>query len=62
MLKRTLRVVRRVKGVPVLGVCEVCNMQFPVRQPPGTQAEAYAAIQDQFDVHKCNREDVNQAV
>lgn len=61
MPKRKLRIVRRVKYIPVLGVCEFCNMQFPVHQPPGEQAEAQAAIQQQFDAHKCEREDVSQA-
>jgi hypothetical protein len=36
-------------------------MQFPVLQPPGEQAEAQAAIQQQFDAHKCEREDFSQA-
>ena len=61
MPKRKLQIVRRVKHVPVLGVCELCNMQFPVLQPPGEQAEAQAAIQQQFDAHKCEREDFSQA-
>ena len=60
MPKRKLRIVRRVKYVSVLGVCEFCNMQFSVLQPPGEQAEAQAAIQRQFDAHKCERQDFAQ--
>jgi hypothetical protein len=60
MPKRKLRIVRRVKDVPVLGICELCNMQVAVRQPPGDQATAQAAIQQQFDAHKCEREDFSQ--
>lgn len=61
MPQRKLRIVRRVKNIPVLGICEFCNMQFPVHQPPGAQAEAQAAIEQQFNAHKCERDDVNQA-
>jgi hypothetical protein len=62
MAKRKLRIVRRVKNIPVLGVCEYCNMQFPIRQPwAGGRSEAQAAIQQQFNAHKCKREDFSQA-
>jgi hypothetical protein len=61
MPQRKLRIVRRVKNVPVLGMCESCNMQFAVRQPPGEQAQAQAAIQQQFNAHKCERQDLSQA-
>jgi hypothetical protein len=61
MAKRKLRIVRRTNNIPVLGVCEYCNMQFPAHQPVSGQAEAQASIQQQFNAHKCKREDVNQA-
>ena len=61
MPKRKLRIVRRTNNIPVLGVCEFCNMQFPAHQPLSGPSEAQAAIQQQFNAHKCEREDVNQA-
>jgi len=61
MPKRNLRIVRRVKNIPVLGICEFCNMQFPAHHPLGGQAEAQAAIQQQFNAHKYEREDFSQA-
>jgi hypothetical protein len=36
-------------------------MQFPAHQPLSGPSEAQAAIQQQFNAHKCEREDVNQA-
>ncbi len=60
MAMRKLRIVRRTNNIPVLGVCEFCDMQFSAHQPSG-QSEAQAAIQQQFNAHKCKREDVNQA-
>ena len=60
MAKRKLRIVRRTNNIPVLGVCEFCNMQFPAHHPLSGQSEAQAAIQQQFNAHKCEREDANQ--
>jgi hypothetical protein len=42
-----------------LGVCEYCNMQFKSSRDQYDQAQW--DIGTQFDAHKCNREDVNQA-
>src|SRR5271169_2624509 len=56
MAKRKLRIVRE---TPQLGVCEFCNMQFSAVTPLG--APNKTAIQEQFNAHKCNPEDVNQA-
>lgn len=53
MPKRKLRIVKRVRNVPVLGICEACNMEFsgdPFR------GNAQSAIQGQFNVHKCERQ------
>ena len=62
MPKRNLRIIRRVKNVPVLGICEYCNMQFPAPLHPHIQqGEAQAAIQQQFNAHTCKRMDVSQA-
>jgi hypothetical protein len=62
MAKRNLRIIRRVKNVPVLGICEYCNMQFTAELHPHIQqAEAQAAIQQQFNAHKCKPEDFSHA-
>jgi len=61
MPKRNLRIIRRTKNIPVLGICEFCNMQFPARYPLSGPAEAQAAIQQQFNAHKCEREDSSKA-
>jgi len=56
MAKRKLRIV---KETPHLGICEYCNMQFSALTPLG--APNKTSIQQQFNAHKCKREDVNQA-
>ena len=62
MPKRNLRIIRRVRNMPVLGICEFCNAQFHASPHPGSQqAEAQAAIQQQFNAHKCKPEDAGQA-
>ncbi|MGA9811615.1 MAG: hypothetical protein WBQ64_02490 [Terriglobales bacterium] len=54
MAKRNLRIIKRVKNVPVIGICEACNQQFQAEhQPAGQQARAQAVIQQQFNAHKC---------
>jgi hypothetical protein len=50
MPKRNLRIVKRVRNVPVLGICESCNAQFAADSNSGN---AQSAIQGQFNVHKC---------
>ena len=57
--KRSLRIVKRVKNAPVLGVCEYCNMQFSA--DPLGPAEAQAIIQQQFNAHTCKPENASQA-
>jgi hypothetical protein len=59
MLKRNLRIVKRVRNAPVLGICEYCNMQFSA-DPIGQPSDAQAAIQQQFNAHKCKPEDASQ--
>ena len=49
MAKRNLRIIKRVRGVPVLGICEHCNAQFSGDPNMGAQA----AIQSQFNAHAC---------
>ena len=56
MAKRKLRIVR---GHPLLGICEYCNIQFSSGLMPIEQAKG--DIQDRFKVHKCKREDFSQA-
>ena len=62
MPKRNLRIVKRVKNVPVIGICESCKVQFQAEhQPAGQQARAQAVIQQQFNAHKCKPEGAIQA-
>jgi hypothetical protein len=56
--KRNLRIVKRVRNVPVLGICEYCNSQFSGEPSTGN---AESAIQKQFNAHKCKSEDASQA-
>lgn len=58
MAKRMLRIVKRVRNVPVLGICEHCNAQFSGDPNMGN---AQSAIQEQFNVHKCKSEDAGQS-
>ena len=58
MPKRNLRIVKRVRNVPVLGICEHCNAQFSGDPERGN---AQSAIQEQFNAHKCKPEDASQA-
>jgi hypothetical protein len=55
MAKRKLRIVRE---TPLLGVCEYCNMQFSGITALG--APYKAAVQEQFNAHKCQPEDDSQ--
>jgi hypothetical protein len=60
MPKRNLRIVKRVKNVPVIGICEYCRMEFQAEhQPVGQQARAQAVIQQQFNAHKCKPVDAS---
>jgi len=58
MAKRNLRIVKRVRNVPVLGICEHCKAQFSGNPNMGN---AQSAIQEQFNAHKCQSEDASQA-
>jgi hypothetical protein len=59
MPKRNLRIVKRVKNAPVLGICELCNMQFSA--DPSGPAESQAIIQQQFNGHTCKPDNASQA-
>jgi hypothetical protein len=50
MPKRKLRIVKRVRNVPVLGICELCKTQFEGNRNMGN---AQSAIQEQFNAHTC---------
>ena len=61
MPKRNLRIVKRTQNIPVLGVCEYCNMQFPAdAHRLGQLSNAQASIQEQFNAHNCKPEDASQ--
>jgi hypothetical protein len=57
MPKRNLRIVKRARNVPVLGICERCNAQFSGDPNMGN---AQSAIQEQFNAHKCKLVDSSQ--
>lgn len=57
MPKRNLRIVKRVRNVPVRGVCESCNAEFSGDPNMGN---AQSAIQEQFNVHKCKPLDASE--
>lgn len=62
MSKRKLRIVKRTRNVPVLGVCEHCNAQFPAdAHRLGDLSNAQASIQEQFNTHTCKLEDASPA-
>jgi hypothetical protein len=48
--KRNLRIVKRVRNVPVLGICEYCYAQFSGNPNTGNSE---SAIQKQFNAHDC---------
>jgi hypothetical protein len=57
MAKRNLRIIKRVRNISVVGTCEFCNAQFSFEPHPHSQpSEAQAAIQQQFNAHKCKPE------
>lgn len=56
MPARQLRIVKRTEGIPVLGVCARCNVQFSRER----LENAYLHIQQQFDAHKCKPVDSSQ--
>ncbi len=58
MPKRSLRIVKRIRNVPVIGICESCNAQFSGDPNMGN---AQSAIQEQFNAHKCKPGDASQA-
>jgi len=57
MPKRNLRIVKKVRNTPVLGICERCNTQFSGDPNMGN---AQSAIQEQFNAHICKPLDSSQ--
>ena len=57
MAKRNLRIVKRVRNLPVLGICEACNMEFAGNPALGN---AQSAIQGQFNLHKCRPAEIDE--
>jgi len=49
MAKRSLRILKRVSGVPSRGICESCNTQFSA----DPRQLGQAGVQQQFNAHKC---------
>ena len=58
MQKRKLRIVKEAGGIPLLGICERCNLQFPA--DPHKLGEAKATILARFDAHSCKLVDSSQ--
>jgi hypothetical protein len=57
MAKRNLKVVKRIRNIPVLGICELCDAQFHVEpRPHGQPSESQSAMQQQFNAHICKTE------
>lgn len=55
MPKRNLRILKRARNIPVLGICESCKAQFAA--DPHNLGQA--PIQQQFNAHKCRPEDAS---
>jgi hypothetical protein len=60
MPKRKLLIVRKDGDTALLGICEYCNMQFAATLIQLGEVEQ-TSVQEQFDAHKCKREDFSQA-
>ena len=60
MPKHNLKIVKRFANIPVLGVCEQCHAQFSV-DPEDQMMEVQAAIENQFNAHKCKPVDASQS-
>jgi hypothetical protein len=63
MIQRRLRVAKWLSITPAVGVCTLCSREFKVRLSALKRtADAQASLQLQFDRHKCEPDDSNQAV
>ena len=58
MIQRNIRVVKWLSSTPAIGVCTFCSPEFKVPMSALTRnADAQASLQEQFDRHKCEREE-----
>jgi hypothetical protein len=58
MAKRSLRILKRVRSLPALGICESCNTQFSA----DPRQLGQSGVQQQFNAHKCDaRQNVSPA-
>jgi hypothetical protein len=61
MPERRLRVVKWLSTTPAIGACTYCTREFKVPMRALTRtADAQANLQEQFDRHKCEREDATR--
>jgi hypothetical protein len=49
MAKRSLRILKRVRGIASLGICETCQLQFAA----DPRQLGQSGVQQQFNAHKC---------
>jgi hypothetical protein len=63
MSKRALRVVKHLGPVPCIAACTSCGKEFkgPLSTLPRVK-DAQANLQEQFNRHKCLRQDVSRPV
>ena len=61
MTKRNLRILKSAGGTPTLGVCEYCNTTFEAFRDETGFVSNKDDVRDQFEAHKCKREDASQA-
>jgi hypothetical protein len=60
MMQRRLRVVKWLNTTPAIGVCTLCSLEFKVPLIAIRRtADAQTDMQEQFDRHKCDREDAS---
>ncbi len=58
MIQRSVRVVKWLSSTPAIGVYTFCSREFKVPMSALTRtADAQASLQEQFDRHKCEREE-----
>ena len=58
MSHRSIRVVKWLSSTPAIGVCTFCSREFKVPMSALTRtADAQASLKEQFDRHKCEREE-----
>jgi hypothetical protein len=62
MIQRRLKVVKWLSTTPAVAVCALCGREFRVpTSAPGRTADGQSSLQQQFDRHKCERQDSSQS-